>query len=313
MSLLPARAELAAPGSDWLYASLFAGPATIDRVLHTVVGPLIEEATQAGLVDRWFFLRYGDPEWHLRLRLHGAPDRLAAELLPRLHEATRPLLEDGRAWKLQLDTYDPELHRYGGAHGVVLAERLFAADSSFALEMLGALSGEANQDQRWRITLRAVDALLDDLRLPLPGKLALLEHMREQFGREFGTSSLLEKQLGDRFRKERPRLDALFALTRDHADGTSVELRALELLALRSTRLAPVVDDLVAAIAAGSVLAKLEDLMASYVHMHVNRMTRSGGARTRAGALRFFSLVFIDLRSRWPRRAARAELRTLAK
>ncbi len=192
--------------------------------------------------------------------------------------------------KLQLDTYDPELHRYGGAHGVVLAERLFAADPSFALEMLGALRGEANQDQRWRITLRAVDALLDDLRLPLPGKLALLEHMREQFGREFGTSSLLEKQLGDRFRKERPRLDALFALTRDHADGTSVELRALELLALRSTRLAPVVDDLVAAIAAGSVLAKLDDLAASYIHMHVNRMTRS--------AARAHELVLYDFLSR---------------
>src|SRR5262249_16179051 len=52
------------PGSEWLYAKLYAGPATLDQLLRDVIRPIVEVASRTGAVDRWFFIRYGDPDWH---------------------------------------------------------------------------------------------------------------------------------------------------------------------------------------------------------------------------------------------------------
>ncbi|MET8506888.1 thiopeptide-type bacteriocin biosynthesis protein [Streptomyces sp. NPDC004787] len=90
------------PGSPWLYAKLYCGPATADRVLEQVVRPLVDQALKTGAADSWFFVRYGDPDWHVRLRLHGEPYGLTRHVLPHLEQACSPLLTDGRVWRLQL-------------------------------------------------------------------------------------------------------------------------------------------------------------------------------------------------------------------
>ncbi|MBK9035332.1 MAG: lantibiotic dehydratase [Myxococcales bacterium] len=84
-----------APGSRWLYAKLYGGVTTADRVLREAVAPVVRAALASGAARRWFFIRYADPQPHLRLRLDGAPDRLLAEVLPMLERATEPLLDDG--------------------------------------------------------------------------------------------------------------------------------------------------------------------------------------------------------------------------
>jgi hypothetical protein len=69
------------PGSEWLYLRLFTGPATAERVLDRA-GAAVETALARAAADRWFFLRYGDPHWHLRVRVHGRPEALLGEVLP---------------------------------------------------------------------------------------------------------------------------------------------------------------------------------------------------------------------------------------
>ncbi len=59
------------PGSEWLYAKLYTGTATADQILRDVIAPLVAEVLGSGAAERWFFIRYGDPDWHVRLRFHG--------------------------------------------------------------------------------------------------------------------------------------------------------------------------------------------------------------------------------------------------
>src|SRR6185369_531759 len=127
------------PGSEWLYVKLYTGTATADVLLREVVAPVVREAISSGVADSWFFIRYGDPEWHLRLRFHGDPRELHARVLPLLGDAVAPLLDDRRLWRLQLDTYEREVERYGGAEGVALVERLFGIDSAAVLDLLELL------------------------------------------------------------------------------------------------------------------------------------------------------------------------------
>src|SRR5205807_10366290 len=122
--------------SEWLFAKLYTGTGTADRVLCEVVAPFVRKLIHSGAVDRWFFIRYGDPEWHLRVRFHGTPENLHAEVLPALQTAVSPLLDDGRLWRVQLDTYEREVERYGGPEAIELAEKLFHADSEAVLQLI---------------------------------------------------------------------------------------------------------------------------------------------------------------------------------
>ncbi|PYV43187.1 MAG: Lanthionine biosynthesis protein LanB, partial [Acidobacteria bacterium] len=124
-------------------------------MLRDVVTPLTEALGQSGAADSWFFIRYGDPDWHLRLRLHGVPERLQAEALPALQAAVAPLLKEGQIWRMQFDTYEREVERYGGTEGIQLAERLFHVDSEAVLEIMELLEpGDAGLDERWQLVLR---------------------------------------------------------------------------------------------------------------------------------------------------------------
>ena len=157
-----------APGSEWLYAKLYTGQATADQILTETIAPLVHDA------PAWFFLRYGDPQWHVRFRVRGEPAWLYGELMPRLAAQTHAMLGDGRMWRFQLDTYEREVERYGGAAGIELAERLFCADSACAIDILGMLDGDAGNDARWRLALRGIDQLLDDLGFDLAARLATM-------------------------------------------------------------------------------------------------------------------------------------------
>jgi lantibiotic biosynthesis protein len=260
------------PGSEWLYAKLYTGTGTADQVLSHQVGPLVRSSLASGAADAWFFIRYGDPDWHLRLRLHGEPGRLHAEVLPRLQAAAAPLLEAGQLWRMQLDTYEREVERYGGDRGVELAEQVFAADSEAVLTIMGPLCSDAGLDVRWRLAMRGMDLLFDDLGLTLEEKRSVARRAREGFGREFGIDGNFRGRVSQRYRAERARLEALL----DPGQAPPEPLAAgLEALRRRSLQLTPVTAELRRLGQAGRLSATLADIAMSYAHMHVNRLLRS--------------------------------------
>lgn len=262
------------PGSEWLYARIHAGAVGVDRVLCDAVAPLIQQVLASGAADGWFFLRHGDPDWHLRLRLHGPAERLTAEVLPALHRAVAPLVGVGLVTRLELGTYEREVERYGGDRGILLAERVFQADSEAVLAIVERLEGDAGAEWRWRLALRGVDLLLDDLGCSLDDKLAVVGPARAGLARELRAGGELERHLAGRYRQQRRELEALLAP--DAAAGELAPL--LSWLERRSLRLAPLREALREAAAAGELTASLADLAASHVHMHCNRLLR-GSAR----------------------------------
>jgi thiopeptide-type bacteriocin biosynthesis protein len=259
------------PGSEWLYVKLYTGAAILDQLLHDMVQPLVDGVFRTGAADRWFFIRYGDPHWHLRLRFHGAPARLDGEVLPALRAATAPLLTEGRLSRIQYDTYEPEIERYGGPEGMVLAERLFQADSEAVLALSSLFPEDSRGELRWRLAILGIDLLLTDLCLDIPTRRAVIGKMRDSFATEFRTDADFKHQLGRKFRTERRSLETLLGTTSDDArlrDG----LRVLE---RRSKQLMPVMARLRGCAQAGRLSLPLVDLAPSYMHMHVNRLLRS--------------------------------------
>ena len=63
-----------------------------------------------------------------------------SETLPMLHAASRRRCSTtGQLWRVQLDTYEREVERYGGEAGIGLAERVFHADSDAVLAIVRQL------------------------------------------------------------------------------------------------------------------------------------------------------------------------------
>jgi class I lanthipeptide synthase len=268
-----------APGSEWLSVKLYCGAATVDAVLREVVAPAV-----AG-TDQWFFLRYGDPDWHIRLRLRGDPARLTGEALLALHALADPLLADGRLHAVVADTYRREVERYGGAAGIEIFEAISAADSAAVLAIVALTPGDDGLRQRWLFTALGLDRLLADLGFAIPDRQRLVRQWRDALGAELGASWTVHA--GNVHRRDGRAIAALL----EADDGP-----AHKVFAARSAANAPLAAALRLAEARGELSESVERIAGSYTHMHANRMLR--------GAARVQELVLYDLLDRWYRRLA---------
>lgn len=256
---LPEKAEepgarVFPPGSEWLYLKLYCGPASADRLL-VELEPLLQRTRREGLWDRWHFVRYRDPDHHLRLRFHGPPQRLLAELLPQVHGHLEGPLTQGLLWRWQLDTFEPEWERYGGRLGFRLAEAWFHTDSQLVLDRLA--QGQT-PEVRWRTGLRQTDAIWGALGLGLSERLGLAQAVREGLRKEFADNGDGAVQVGHRFREFRKELEAGFPLAQGRPTAPGCE-------GLHRIR---------EAFDQGMIRGDLPALAGSLSHMHLNRLLR---------------------------------------
>ena len=247
------------PGSEWLYAKIYTGETTADRVLREAIAPIVHAHD-----GPWFFLRYADPDPHVRVRLRGEPARLLGETLPALERGLAPLLDKGVARKLVIDTYERELERYGGDAGIELVETLFWRDSEAVLGIVELLEGDAGADARWRLAVRGIESLLVALGLDAAAREKVVSDGREMLGREMRADTPLWSRIGDRFAKERASLDAMF--TPSAADAEHDLEPGLTLLAARDVHVRGIAEELRRRDVA------IPELAWSVVHMHANRL-----------------------------------------
>ncbi|MBZ5523800.1 MAG: lantibiotic dehydratase [Acidobacteriia bacterium] len=258
------------PGSEWLFAKIYASPANLDHLLLESVKPLVEKVLAAGEADGWFFIRYGDPQWHLRLRFHGDPQKLSARVLPQLRQSLSEQAGKGNIWRVQLDTYEREIERYGGHGGIVVAERLFQIDSELALALLGSIP-DLGSKMRWQIAFTSANQLLAGLGFDIATRRLIVNNMGKSQEKNFSVTQNYRKQISDRFRGERAVLEKLLD------DPSAGELPEAAWAALQSyaARLAGIREELERRQQSGALTASVQDLAGSFIHMHLNRLFRS--------------------------------------
>ncbi|MGW3041153.1 thiopeptide-type bacteriocin biosynthesis protein [Kitasatospora sp. NPDC001159] len=144
----------------WLYLKLYPGRLDLlDATLIEVVAPLVEQVAPSA--TRWFYLRYLDGSGpHVRLRFHvglGQADALVLQRSALMEQLSRltgrpgraplpvlPVLPTGEARSridVRFDLYEPEYAKWGSRQYLEVAERVFQASSSTALQLLVASDG----------------------------------------------------------------------------------------------------------------------------------------------------------------------------
>jgi thiopeptide-type bacteriocin biosynthesis protein len=259
----PSR-RLYPPGSEWLFAKLYIAPHRQDAVIASSLPAFGANAVAAGLAEAWFFIRYADPDPHLRVRFHGTPDRLTRQLFGQVCRWAEGLIADGTCAKIVFDTYDAEVERYGGPEGTVEAERLFCADSPAAARIVGLLQSKAwsNDDERMMLMALTIDDLLRATGLDAAECLAWYERETGAHSRDNGETY---RRCKDGLRKA---IDAPQAWLRERPGGEALDA----MLAARGRELAGIAARL-RSLESGKLLTKsLDVLRTSYVHLHVNRI-----------------------------------------
>ena len=136
-SVLPPQSyhpKVFAFGSEWTYAKIYCSEDDVASILETLVLPIIKEFKSTTEFVRWFFVRYSDPRFHIRLRVRRRGDGLA--FLSKLGSSLQAAIDRREIASVVFDAYRPEEQRYGGAVGLERCEEIFEIDSECVAQRL---------------------------------------------------------------------------------------------------------------------------------------------------------------------------------
>ena len=195
-------------GSEWVYFKFYMGVKVGDNFLSQAIKPLTEELINQKLIDKWFFIRYADPEKHLRFRIHLSDLAGIGKVFLLVKDFVQLFENEGIIWKIQVDSYQREIERYG-SEAIELTETLFYKDSTAILSMIDQTEGEEREIIRWQWCLKAIETYLNDFGLTLIEKKDLMEKMKTNFAKEFHLDKALKIQLDQRFRNNRTLIERI--------------------------------------------------------------------------------------------------------
>jgi lantibiotic biosynthesis protein len=258
-------------GDKWHYVKIYCGVKTADNILIEVLKPITEELLADGKISKWFFIRYADPDHHIRIRFLGE-GHFHSEVTERLNIVLTKYLKSNLIWKVQTDTYTRELERYGEAN-IENSETLFFFDSMATVKILSLLEGDEGDNLRWQLALKGVDDLLQVFNLSVAEKRNLMQTMSTNFLAEFKVDNSEKRdQLSLKFRAERKTICFILENEMDEAHDF---FPVWQIFRERRETLRHCAEFINTYLSSSLSTITRNDLLASYAHMFLNRFLRS--------------------------------------
>ncbi|ATC36579.1 lantibiotic dehydratase [Elizabethkingia anophelis] len=210
------------PGDHWLYLKIYTGIKTADIILEEVINPLTISLLDDKSISYWFFIRYHDPEPHLRIRLYINDLQNYYNTLNKLTLTLEKHIDSEEISNIVNDTYIRELERYGETT-IPYAETLFHYSSLLSLNFLWA-----NDEEKIMVILFYIDQLLSQIGLSINQKLEWIKDYNESFKEEFNANKSLNQQLDKKYRAFYPKFQD-FLLSSESKEFRDVILENLHL------------------------------------------------------------------------------------
>jgi len=112
------------PGDKWIYVNIYCGHQYAETILRKQVRELINNLKCKNCIKKWFFIRFKEPEHHIRLRVEAKSRTDFSYIVQTVREMFSQALEKDLISNLQLDTYKREIERYTADH-MDISEELF--------------------------------------------------------------------------------------------------------------------------------------------------------------------------------------------
>ena len=264
-------------GDEWLYFKVYTGFKTADTLLTDTIFPLSQSLLQEKLIDHWFFIRYSDPQFHLRIRFHIPENKNIASIIHHFNHAMQHYINHDLVWKIQTDTYQREIERYG-AELIELSEQLFTLSSEMICKTIALDAVKQDESLRWLLGLKMIDTLLSDFECSLQDKHKLLNTLQDNFGKEHGITTDFRRQFGQKYRTEKTRIEKIL----DKNSAQDEEYSALfQPIVENSEKSKNIIKEIKRRKGekekgeSGKKTLFLEENLSSYIHMTLNRLFRT--------------------------------------
>ncbi|CAL2107784.1 lantibiotic biosynthesis protein [Tenacibaculum sp. 190524A02b] len=261
------------PGSEWLYLKIYSGNKIVENILTEIIGDFAEALVEEKVIDKWFFIRYYDPNPHIRVRFHKPKEYLNHsawnKILENLQAKIKELVKEDHTVKVMVDSYQREIERYG-EETIESSESIFHADSVAIYKFLSMIYGDEGEELRWKFGLISVDRLLNDFGYSIEEKYRLTKNISNYFYNEFNQHNrdggkIMSRVIKNKFREKRKEIESI--LTKQHENTDYTE--AYECFDIRSASIKKEV-----AFINNSKMSAIfkDDFMASHIHMTMNRL-----------------------------------------
>lgn len=251
-------------GSEWLYYKIYTGVKTADLILSEKFYPLILDLQKEKIIYKWFFIRYKDPDEHLRIRLYCKTPENTATVIARMYPVLNMLLEQNSIWKVQTDTYQREMERYG-KKTMIDSETMFWYDSEMIIRYLAVKSSFEKKEMPLLFSFTAIDTFLNSFGLSNSDKLSLMDKLQLAFKKEFDADKSLKKELDKHYRE-------LFQEMQRFLLGKAAEDRPEIFNSINAKN--KKYNDLIDSIK-GKLQIPLSEFLCSHIHMMLNRQYTS--------------------------------------
>ncbi|WP_343608302.1 thiopeptide-type bacteriocin biosynthesis protein [Chryseobacterium oranimense] len=256
------------PGSEWIYLKFYMSRSFSDKILTDEIFKIIKYVEKEDYIEKFFFIRYSDPYYHIRLRIKLKNINSINLILNLFQNRLKKYIENDIIWRIQMDTYEQELQRYNKKL-MDITESLFYIDSEYCIKMLKIINKSEIEDYKWKISLISVNSYLSFFCKSLEDKLKIISSMSESFRYEFGYNINNSKILNELYRDKRKFVENIVSGSKLLNDDPIMK-KLINLLKKRDSEIKISIEILKNICLREKI--NFEQYIFSYIHMNINRM-----------------------------------------
>ena len=133
LTILPEMRNYQPGMQGWIYLKIYICEEVADEFIYSEMCGFINNLKDKKILKQWFFIRYSDPDFHIRLRIKAIE---AGKLFLEISEWIEKIKKAEKIGRIIIDTYEREIERYGGINSIEYAEQVFMADSCLVMKGL---------------------------------------------------------------------------------------------------------------------------------------------------------------------------------
>lgn len=116
----------------WIYFKIYLDEFQSDEILINEIMEFLNVQRNLNIVEKFFFIRYADPQFHIRLRIKMSSNGNLVDIIEWLEK----LKSREKYNRYEISVYEREIERYGGVEIYEYAENVFCADSIFVCDLI---------------------------------------------------------------------------------------------------------------------------------------------------------------------------------
>lgn len=169
-----------APGSSWYYAKIYLPNVFLEELLIELYSKVIQPLKKSNSIKNWFFIRYRDPQYHLRIRIEIFDIKNFTLINEQMNKVCSKYIETGQIQKFSLDIYERELERFG-SNNIASSEQLFCASSELTLKLLKLLNNTSYSSNRFLFCMLGVELIFKSFQLSASERQKQYQHIYNSF------------------------------------------------------------------------------------------------------------------------------------